>query len=198
MDHKRLRKYCRLVSLTAVVLAFTTMGSHAALRITGDARSVLVKAQDTPLKDVLAELRKSYKFKYQSAVTLDRTVSGTYTGSLQHVLSRLLTGYDYAIRSSSTGTLIMIFDSAKLTRDVSVRYASRGNATWRDGDGHLIAAPRPSSSEFAGPHAPKTWRDGDGNLIAAPPSGAEQFAGSSTAATWRDGDGNLIAPPSDR
>ncbi len=106
------------------------------------------------------------------------------------MLTRLLAGNDYVIRSSARGMEIIIVGNA-LAANKRAEPAP-AQATWRDGDGKLVAPPEPG--RFAQAGAPETWRDGDGNLIARPAQIA-QFATANTPATWKDGDGNLIAPP---
>jgi hypothetical protein len=185
----QLTKSRRLIAgLAAALLLLGTAAASAELRISGSRDSVSIEAHNAPLKEILDALRKPFHVEYKPVAGLERPVTGTYSGSLHRVLTRLLVGRDYVIRTSGRGMEVVILGVASARAEP----APSQNATWRDGDGQLVAAPEPG--RFAGADAPETWRDGDGNLVARPAQIA-QFATADTPATWKDGDGNLIAPP---
>jgi hypothetical protein len=187
---QRTRSWRRIAGLAAAVLLLGTAGANAALRISGNSDSVFIEAHNAPLKTILDALRKSYQVEYKPVAGLERPITGTYSGSLHRVLTRLLVGQDYVIRSSSRGMEVVILGSPSSAGD-RAEPASQG-ATWRDGDGQLVTAPDPD--RFPPPDAPATWQDGDGEII-APPVSVARFAAANAPATWRDGDGNLIAAP---
>jgi hypothetical protein len=68
-----------------------------AVRIEGAVTALQLDLHEATLAQVMSALGR-FNIRYRSAVVLDDVKSGTYAGSLEHVLSRLLDGYDYAIR----------------------------------------------------------------------------------------------------
>ncbi len=188
---RRASSWCGIFSLAGALLLLGTVASNAELRISGSRDSLSIEARHAPLKEILKALGKSFGVKYNAESGLEQAISGTYRGPLQRVLSRLLVGHNYVIRSSPSGMDIIILDNG--SAQAANERASSQNATWQDGDGQTIAPPD-DAAQFAGPTAPATWKDGDGNLIALPVNAA-RFAGPAAAATWEVGDGNLIARP---
>jgi len=59
-----------------------------------------VEARNATLQEVLTALRSSFGLKIQASTSTDlnRSVSGTYNGSLREVITRLLDGYDFFVR----------------------------------------------------------------------------------------------------
>jgi len=78
------------------------------LRIVGDATALHVEIQQTAIGDVLSALKK-FNVRYRSSIGLDETLNGTYTGSLGHVMTRLLNGYNYAAKHDGSGLEVTIF-----------------------------------------------------------------------------------------
>jgi hypothetical protein len=193
MARSFLKHWRRIAGLAAAVLLLGAGVASAELRISGDRESVSIEAQDAPLKDILDALRQSFQVEYKPVAGLERSITGTFSGSLHRVLTRLLIGNDYIIRSSAHGMEIVIVGNP-LPADAKSEPALQ-SATWKDGDGQLVVPP--DSGLWASSNTPETWRDGDGDMI-APPAQIARFATADATATWKDGDGNLIAPPPGR
>jgi hypothetical protein len=70
---------------------------------------VSVNTQNSSLKDILAELGKKFNLQLESSANLDKQLTGNYQGSLQHVVSRLLEGYNYIIRADEAGLDVTVF-----------------------------------------------------------------------------------------
>jgi hypothetical protein len=170
--------------LAGALILFGTVGSNAELRISGDRNAVVLEAHDASLQEILEAFRTSFELQYNTAAGLEHKVTGTYAGSLQRVLSRLLTGNDYVIRSTANGMEIVILDS--------------GPAPAPNNRAAQAVPPPPTEAAPPAFLAQATWNDGDGNLIAPPPANMTRFAGAGASGTWKDGDGNLIAPPAGR
>lgn len=67
------------------------------LHIQGDAAAVRLDVRQTKVDNVLAALADNFHFHYRASVPLDDAVSGSYAGSLGHVLGRVLASYNYVI-----------------------------------------------------------------------------------------------------
>ncbi len=74
-------------------------GSPAAIRITTD--------RDT-ISDVLSGIVANFNFTFRTAVPLDTAASTIYSGSLAQVISRLLDGYNYVIKTDQQRTEVVV------------------------------------------------------------------------------------------
>ena len=86
----------------------TTDSSGRSLHIDGDAAALHVVVQQTTIADVLSALA-GFDVRYRSSVGLDEMLDGSYAGSLEHVVARLLNGYDYATKQDGSRLDVMIF-----------------------------------------------------------------------------------------
>jgi len=109
--------YLRLGPTAAVIAAlvfgvFATQALHAqgssAVRISGDASALQLDVHQATLAEVLTALGQ-FNVRYRSQGALTGTIDGSYSGSLGHVLTRVLDGYNYAIKQSdSTREVIVV------------------------------------------------------------------------------------------
>jgi hypothetical protein len=91
----------RAAAALAIVIV-TAATVHAEVRVNGDARAVQVDATRSNVAEVLSALETEYGLRLNTSTALERPVSGTFTGSLAQILSRILEGYDYFIRHQAT------------------------------------------------------------------------------------------------
>ena len=82
-------------------LQLTTDHSGRSLHINGDAAALRVEVRQTTIADVLSALAP-FNIRYRSSIGLDEMLDGSYAGSLEHVVARLLNGYDYATKQDSS------------------------------------------------------------------------------------------------
>jgi hypothetical protein len=75
-------------------------GSPAALRVT--------TSQDA-IADVLSAIAANFNVRYRSAIPLDAAANVSYSGSVAQVISRLLDGYNYVVKTDQKSTEIVIF-----------------------------------------------------------------------------------------
>src|SRR5262249_13031646 len=103
----------RLV-LPAILLAalFPARSLGAETRVTGEPDAVRVEARDSRVEEVLVALGASFGLQYRSPSALSRRVSGTYEGSLRRVVTRLLDGYDFVMKTGSDGIEVTVYGSA--------------------------------------------------------------------------------------
>lgn len=82
------------------------------LSLTGNPAALRLETRQTSVARALAALATTYHISYRSAVVLDELRDGTYTGSLRHVIARVLDGYDYVIEEND-GTLgVVVVDKS--------------------------------------------------------------------------------------
>lgn len=75
-------------------------GTPAALRITTNQHAIA---------DVLSALAANFNVKFRTAVRLDATAGANYAGSFGQVVSRLLDGYNYVIKTERETIEIVVF-----------------------------------------------------------------------------------------
>jgi hypothetical protein len=101
--------------VTAILLAalFHAHPVRAEARVSGAPDAVLVEARDAAVDEVMAALGASFGLQYHSPASLSRRVTGTYQGSLQRVVARLLDGYDFVIKTGDEGVAVRVYGAVK-------------------------------------------------------------------------------------
>ena len=69
----------------------------------GSPEALRIEAADAKLSDVLNELKAKFNVRYRANDALEGRITGSFHGSLQRVVARLLEGYDYVIAISPDG-----------------------------------------------------------------------------------------------
>lgn len=87
--------------LVALLAAIHTSVARAEVRLQGDTGAVKLEASDASVDDVLAALSARFGVSYQSSSPLTRRITATFDGPLSSVVTRVLDGYDFVIKSSS-------------------------------------------------------------------------------------------------
>jgi hypothetical protein len=83
------------------------------VRVAGEPEAVQVDARDASVEEVLAALGTSFGLQFRGASTLERRIAGTYRGSLQHVVRRLLDGYDFIMKTNLDEIEVMVLSGGK-------------------------------------------------------------------------------------
>jgi hypothetical protein len=78
------------------------------VRVQLDAAAVRVEAHQTTIASVLSALAGAFNIRYRASIALDEVLNGTYAGSLGHVISRVLNGYNYVIKYESSQLDVII------------------------------------------------------------------------------------------
>jgi hypothetical protein len=107
-------------SLLIVTPSFASDG----VRVTGTPEKLRLEASNATVDNALAALRSAVDFKCLCAPPLDRRVTGVYQGNIRRVLSRLLEGYDYVIKTSPSGNVEVIVLRANAFPQLNPGYAS--------------------------------------------------------------------------
>src|SRR5215813_9409598 len=94
-------RYIASVCLMTIALAALPAGSAGAeVNVTGDSKAVQIEAHDASIEDVMAALGASFGLQYRGTATLDRRITGSYRGTLQYVIRRVLDGYDFIMKTN--------------------------------------------------------------------------------------------------
>jgi hypothetical protein len=128
------RLRARTLFLAAAVAAGAAQPAAAEVRVSGHAGSIQLLAQDATVEEVLAALNESFGLQYRARGSLDRLVSGTYSGSLRRVVWRVLDGYDFMVQSSNAhlGVVVVGASSAVSQFATAPRSPDVGRRARRD------------------------------------------------------------------
>ena len=157
----------RTGALLAAVLCAAAVPASAEVRVTdAGGGQLVIEAHAASVQQILDALGQSYTLRFKTPDALSRQVTGTYTGTLPRVLSRILDGYDHVIRSTNSGIELDIFEttqSAKytgsVTNTVTVSAVARGPRPVSSN----VDADEEAAESKAAVHGPQTV-----NLASAP------------------------------
>ena len=105
---KRVTSHIALLAVVILSLSFAR-AANAEVRVSGQANALVVETRGATLNEVLSALRASVQFQYRGTEGLNGVVSGTYTGSLSRVVTRLLEGHDYVMHVSANNLELIVF-----------------------------------------------------------------------------------------
>jgi hypothetical protein len=100
-------KYVLIWLLFGISSAAAPTIAHAEVHVEGTLAAVHVTTDKDAIPDILFAFETPFNLRYHTAVPLDGNVSSVYSGSLAHVISRLLGGYDYVI-AHDQGTIDIV------------------------------------------------------------------------------------------
>jgi hypothetical protein len=99
---------CAFALATALACGGATI-AHAEVRVEGSPEAVRVTTSQDRIADVLSAFAATFDVKYRSAIPLDAVAGANYSGSFGQVISRLLDGYNYAIKREQGTIEIVVF-----------------------------------------------------------------------------------------
>ena len=103
------QRKCVFAVTVALVCSLPTIAG-AEVHVEGSPAAVSVTTSRDTISDVLLALAATFDIQYRTAIPLDTAADATYSGSFQHVISRLLDGYSYVIEvdnSKTTGIVVL-------------------------------------------------------------------------------------------
>jgi hypothetical protein len=92
----------------ALLLTGTPSFAADGVVVAGTAEKLKLEVSNATVDSALASLRSAVDFKCLCSPPLDRRVTGVYQGNLRRVLSRLLEGDNYVIKTSRSGAVEVI------------------------------------------------------------------------------------------
>jgi hypothetical protein len=105
------RQRCSFALATALACALATM-ARAEVRVEGSPAEVSVTTRRDTIFGVLSAFGATFNVQYRTAIPLDAPALATYSGSLGQVISRLLDGYNYVIRTNRETTEVVVYGRA--------------------------------------------------------------------------------------
>jgi hypothetical protein len=96
-------------TLAGLVIPPGSLPARADVQVKGTSASVHVVAHNATVSEVLGALTETLKHIHcKEASNLDDVVNGSYKGSVEDVLGRILRGYDYIITNQGTAIDILV------------------------------------------------------------------------------------------
>jgi hypothetical protein len=96
----RLPRWLRALAIALFALMSCSASAHCEVSVQGTADAVRVETRQAPLSVVLRALGTNFKVRHDALISLDGVIiSGTYSGALDEVLRRVLTGLNYVIKT---------------------------------------------------------------------------------------------------
>jgi hypothetical protein len=108
-----------------IALAIIPMCVRAETKVRGTPQAVVVEAQNASVEEVLIALTDTFKVRFRSAANLNKRLTGTYQGTLQQAVSRILKGYHFAARSGPAGLEITLHGTGTPVDVEAARAATR-------------------------------------------------------------------------
>jgi hypothetical protein len=102
----------RLAAAGLLAWCLSYGGCAAEVRLSGTPDRVVLKTYDATIPEILSALRSTFSLDVKLKGATARRFTGTYSGSMRQVLSRLLTGNDYVLRSDPDGISIRLFGNS--------------------------------------------------------------------------------------
>jgi hypothetical protein len=113
MSAQHYHKYMPIWLLLGISAAGAPTIAQAEVHIEGTAAAVHVTTDKESIPDVLSAFETPFNLRYRTSVPLDGNVSSEYSGSLAHVISRLLGSYDYVITHGQGAIEIVVSGKRK-------------------------------------------------------------------------------------
>jgi len=98
----------RAVATLAAALAIIPTSALAGAKVSGSPEAVSIEAQNTSIEEILAALGHEFNVHYRSSADLKTQITGTYEGSLRHVVTRILEGHNFIVKSSPGGIEVTV------------------------------------------------------------------------------------------
>jgi hypothetical protein len=100
----------RFALVAAAVLAYSVATvARAEVKIEGTLAAVRVATDQETISEVLSAFGGVFDVRYRTAIALDATAGTAYSGSFGQVISRLLNGYNYVIKTDRDSIEILVF-----------------------------------------------------------------------------------------
>ena len=143
-------------SLIGALVQAVPVCAWAETQVDGQSDAIRLEVHGAPLAEVLDALGSRFKLHYRTSTALTQAVTGTYEGSLQYIVARVLDGYDRVIKSSDDGLDVFIYSPNKGAAVVAASNTAAPPPT-EDGkpaDAPAAPAKTPPAIAISTPNAP--------------------------------------------
>ena len=92
----------------ACLVALSAAQADAEVRVDGGRDEMQVRVENDTVGHVLEALGHTVSLHCRSAAPLNKVIGGSFSGSLEQVLSRVLAGYDFVVRYNLRAVEILV------------------------------------------------------------------------------------------
>ena len=96
-----------------LALAIAPELCFAETRVSGIPDALSIEAQNASVEEILVALSNAFDVHFRSSANLETRLTGTYQGSLQQVVTNVLKGYTFIMKSKEQGIEITLLGSGK-------------------------------------------------------------------------------------
>jgi hypothetical protein len=107
MSAQRYHRYMQIWLLLGISAVAAPTIAQGEVHVEGTLAALHVTTDKDAIPDVLSAFETQFNLRYHTSVPLDGNVSSVYSGSFAHVISRLLSGYDFVI-AHDRGTIDLV------------------------------------------------------------------------------------------
>jgi len=120
-----------LVATAVLACGFATVAC-ADVKIEGSLAAVRVTTDQEAISDVLSAFGGAFDVRYRTAIALDAAADTAYSGSFGQVISRLLDGYNYVIKTERNLIEVLVFGRrGRIAAPHDLRAADSILSRWR-------------------------------------------------------------------
>jgi hypothetical protein len=98
----------RAAIVLGVALAIAPTPVLAEIQVSGSPEAVTIEARDASVEEVLATLSRTFDMDYHSSIDLDKRLDGTYVGPLSRVVTRILEGYNFFLKTDDGSVIVTV------------------------------------------------------------------------------------------
>jgi hypothetical protein len=95
-------------TLLGAALAIAPTPVLAEIQVSGSPEAVTIEVRDTSIEDILSTLSRAFDMDYQSSIDLDKRLYGTYVGPLSRVVTRILQGYNFVLKTDNGSIFVTV------------------------------------------------------------------------------------------
>ena len=92
----------------ACLAALSATQADAEVRVDGGRDEMQVRVENDTVGHVLEALGQNVSLHYRSAAPLNKVIGGSFSGSMEQVLSRVRAGYDFVVRYNLQAVEILV------------------------------------------------------------------------------------------
>jgi hypothetical protein len=148
----------------------------AEIQVRGNPEAVTIEARDTSVEEILAALSRAFDMDYQSSIDLDKRLYGTYVGPLSRVLTRILQGYNFVVKTDNGSIAVTVVgtpNAASAATSAPPTLAAAGDpqapAPAPQQSGGAAPVPQVSGSAATPAPGPRSSRGGPFPAVERPP-----------------------------
>jgi hypothetical protein len=101
------------VIMLGVALATAPTAALAEAQVRGSPEAITIEAKNTSVEEILAALSGAFDVHYRSSANLQTRLTGSYQGSLQRVMKRVLEGYSYFVKTGDGAIDLTVLDAPR-------------------------------------------------------------------------------------